>query len=219
MYKYISIVLILAHFTLCVQPLLANQRQKQSKVIITAVPFKNKTNDESMDHFASQIPDRIIAVLGGSGQLRIVDHVRLEGALGELKLVKTDLFDPRRAAEIGNKVGATAVIVGQISKWGENLFSIEAILVSVEDGTIIDAEVAQGSISQILENCDKIAFAFEKELVPPPPPPTKTIFSKWWFWALTAGVGAGIYFIASSSGGEEKVADVSITITLPKTNY
>jgi len=217
MKKLMAVMLSITQFFIGIEMVLGQTQKPSSKVRVTAASFENETGDASMDNLKKIVPDRIIALLVGlskNSQAEFVERSQLEKAIEEARrAARLDAFDPNNAPQLGKLVGASQILVGSFSKLNEKMITINARLVSVEDGKIIAAEVVDGSQGEMANLYSLLAKAFMPVWGQPSPPPSQAITKKWWFWGVAAvGVGGGIY---AAIPREKKAADVSVTIVLP----
>jgi TolB-like protein len=118
--------------------------------------FDNTSQDKTLDPLSKGLADMLITDLSVVPSLRIVERAKLESILNELKLQRTEYFDPGTAQKLGKGLGAQYVFTGSYLLVGEKL-RIDVRLVRVDSGEIVAADQAVG------ERVD--FFDIEKELV------------------------------------------------------
>ncbi len=122
-------------------------------------PMRLLTSDTVVAPLAFGLADIMMTDLARSSQLVIVDRVRLETLLDELKLVSAGRVDSATAPRVGRIVGARRLVLGSIGSisGGNRTILIDARIADVADGTVRPAVTATAPLADIL--------AAEKELV------------------------------------------------------
>lgn len=108
--------------------------------------------------------DILVTLLQQSGRFIVVERERLANVVAEQELSLTGLVDTSTAVSIGNILGADAIIVGSVTKFGVNISSSDAIigdsktqiataevnvrLIDTGSGKIIMAKTGQGEASK-----------------------------------------------------------------------
>ncbi|MDQ6827592.1 MAG: CsgG/HfaB family protein [Gemmatimonadota bacterium] len=120
-------------------------------------PLRLLTADTTVAPLAFGLADIMMTDLARSSQLIIVDRVRLETLLDELKLVSAGRVDSASAPRVGRLVGARRLVLGSIGSLSGRNILIDARIADVADGTVRPAVTATAPLADIL--------AAEKELV------------------------------------------------------
>lgn len=103
-----------------------------------------------------------------SEAFRIIEREELRKVLEELQLTETGVVDTTNAKLVGKMVGADAIVIGSITKIGNDI-RLDARIVDVETGIILTAEKSEGkndikSIGVMVESIvTSLANRFYKE--------------------------------------------------------
>jgi TolB-like protein len=127
-----------------------------SKPVVSVLYFDNSTGDASLDVMRKGFADMIITDLIAWDGVRVVERMRLEAVLGELKLQSSKAIDPKTAVKVGKIVGAQYAITGSLYLNKDKL-RVDATVTSIQTGE----KVASASIT---DDKDKI-FDLEQLLV------------------------------------------------------
>lgn len=87
----------------------------------------------SVSQMGQEFADALGTVLQSAGKFRMLERSRLEAILAEQKLNLDDLFDPAKAAQLGNLVTAEAVVMGTITQQDAG-YTLNARVVDIETG-------------------------------------------------------------------------------------
>ena len=119
-------------------------------------PFAVASSDTLIEPLAYGLADILITDLQRSGQLQIVDRLRLDALLREIQLVEAGRVDPATAPRVGKLVGARRLVIGALSQRPGGQIAIDARIADVASGTVQNAVSAAAPLADIL--------AAEKEL-------------------------------------------------------
>ncbi len=86
---------------------------------IGVAPLAADTNDRIVGPLAYALPDLLMADLAQSHQVVVVDRIRLDAMLRELKLVSSGRVDTATAPRVGRLVQARRLVVGRLTSSGE----------------------------------------------------------------------------------------------------
>ena len=90
-----------------------------SKVDLKAVAvtyFQDDTPDKSMRAFQKALAAMVITDLSKIQSLKVVERMRLQALLQEMKLGQTGIVDQKTAPRVGRLLGAETLLVGSLSK-------------------------------------------------------------------------------------------------------
>lgn len=134
--------------------------------------------DNALTAMGTEFADKLGMALQATGKFRMVERSRLETALGELKLGLNDLFDPTKAARLGQMIQAKGVVTGTITQQNDR-YTINVRVVDIETGTQVLTAVATCGRSDELDR--KYGQAGPGEgggITTPPPGVTKSLFDQ-----------------------------------------
>jgi TolB-like protein len=119
-------------------------------------PFAVSAADTSLAALGYGLADILITDLQRSGQLQLVDRLRVDALLREIQLVEAGRVDPSTAPRVGKLVGARRLVIGSLSQRPGGQLGIDARIADVASGDIRSAVSASAPLADIL--------AAEKEL-------------------------------------------------------
>ncbi|MFQ5796268.1 MAG: FlgO family outer membrane protein [Candidatus Bipolaricaulia bacterium] len=126
---------------------------------------------------AGTVTETLITSFVKAGSFEIVERSQLEKAIEELKLGAAGILTEASAKEIGQAIGADAIVVGSVSTLREELL-INTRIIDVETGVILVAETRQipktlTAIRRVTDTIvDDLTDAFAEKLREEPAPIT-----------------------------------------------
>jgi TolB-like protein len=119
---------------------LASLSGAQDKPVIAVVDFRSL----GLDEFVGQTIAEIIRTeLIGTGKFKVLERGALQKVLEEQQLSMSGVADEQTAVRVGRLVGAKFIMVGSISKLGDN-YILNSRLVDVESGEAVQGKSFQG---------------------------------------------------------------------------
>jgi hypothetical protein len=94
------------------------------------------------------VQEDITTALVNSGQFNVVERLKLQSVLDELKLAQLGLTDPEGAKEVGKLLGADVILTGTLAATGDE-WNINLRLINTESGLITSAFNKRGSLHEI----------------------------------------------------------------------
>lgn len=123
----------------------------QEKVPLVAVlPFDNQSKDPELDFFQKGLADMVVVDLVNSGAMEVVERMRLQALIDELKLQRTKYFDPATAMRMGQFVGATHVVTGTLQEL-QGTLRLSVQLLDQTTGKVLVAKDVVGPKADIFE--------------------------------------------------------------------
>ncbi|HUQ83040.1 MAG TPA: CsgG/HfaB family protein [Gemmatimonadaceae bacterium] len=119
-------------------------------------PFAVPASDTSLSALGYGLADILITDLQRSGQLQLVDRIRVDALLREIQLADAGRVDPSTAPRVGKLVGARRIVIGALSQRPGGQLAIDARVADVATGDVRSAVSASAPLADIL--------AAEKEL-------------------------------------------------------
>ncbi|WNG57231.1 hypothetical protein F0U59_22505 [Archangium gephyra] len=123
---------------------------------VAVLPFKNLNQDATLEWMRLGIAETLLSDLRASGRVQVVEREQLGHALAELALQEARGTEESTAARVGRMVGARTVLLGSFQRAGNQL-RLNARLVAVETGVVLDTAKVTGKLEQI--------FALQDDLV------------------------------------------------------
>ena len=119
--------------------------------------FSNLTGKEEFDMLRKGLADMLITDLSQVGSLKVVERVRLQILMEELKLGESAAIDSSTAPRFGRLLGAFRIVNGGLAMPQEDLFRMDAFCTNVTAGETDAQADTTGSADRF--------FQMEKELV------------------------------------------------------
>ena len=94
------------------------------------------------------VQEDITTALVNSGQFNVVERLKLQSVLDELKLTQLGLTDPEGAKEVGKLLGANVILTGTLAATGDE-WNVNLRLINTESGLITSAFNKRGSLHEI----------------------------------------------------------------------
>lgn len=113
-------------------------------------PFDVRATDTLVAPLAYGLADILITDLQRSGQLQIVDRLRIDALLRETQLVEAGRVDPTTAPRVGKLVGARRLVLGTLSQRPGGEIAIDARIADVATSQLRTAVSAVAPLADIL---------------------------------------------------------------------
>jgi TolB-like protein len=140
-------------------------------LVVTVMYFENNSGNAAYDPLGKGFADMMITELLG-GHLQIVERDRFEDVLKELKLQRTEFFDPATTVKIGRGIGAAYALTGSFLKIDVNI-RIDARLIEVATASVVMADSVAGKPEDLGGLAKALAGRFRSRLEPAGAPSTK----------------------------------------------
>ena len=131
---------------------------------VGVMPFAAATGDTVMASLGYGLADILITDLQRSEQLQLVDRLRLDALLREVKLVEAGRVDPQTAPRVGKLVGARRLVLGSLSRGAGGQLTVDARIADVATGQIREAVSASAPLADILAAEKALALRLLGEL-------------------------------------------------------
>ena len=125
--------------------------------IVAVYPFIYRGDDERFAPLSRGLAEMLTSDLANIGSIRVVERVRLQTLLDELKLVRNEAFDPTTTSRVGRLLGAGRIVGGQYSVPGGKNLNLDVGIFETETGTVPELETRADALRNL--------FQFEKALV------------------------------------------------------
>jgi TolB-like protein len=109
------------------------------------------------------LADMLITDLSNVESIQIVEREKLQNLISEIKLGDTKYFDPETAQKLGKGLGADIILTGAFLSI-EPMMRIDARLIDVGTGKIIQSNKVEGPASEFFKLESKLADLIKKEL-------------------------------------------------------
>ena len=128
----------------------ADGEGKAPKPTLAVLYFDNNTKQADYDVLRKGMADMMVTDLVAWDGVTVVDRLRLEEVLGELKLQHTKAFDVGTASKLGKLLSADDLLTGALSSSGGKLI-IDAQMKKVADGSVVTSARAQGDPNAVFD--------------------------------------------------------------------
>ena len=132
------------------------------EVALAILPFRNASQDPSLDWYGSTLADMLSSGVGQSAHLRMVSPDRLHQMLHDLRIGSDTVVDPTILRRVGDSINADTVIWGQYAKFGDQI-RIDANIQNLATGktTALKAETSEKGLPAAI---DTLADSIRKNL-------------------------------------------------------
>src|SRR5215207_5259015 len=127
-------------------------------------PFAVSASDTALAALGYGLADILITDLQRSGQLQLVDRLRLDALLREVQLVDAGRVDPATAPRVGMLVGARRLVIGALGQRPGGLLAIDARVADVATGDVRAAISASAPLADILAAEKQLALRLLTQL-------------------------------------------------------
>jgi TolB-like protein len=127
-------------------------------------PLEVTTRDSTLEPLGYGLADLLMTDLARAQQLRIVDRLRLEALLRELRLASTGSVDTASAPRVGKLVRARRLVIGSLHEMPGGRLGIDARIADVATGEVRTAVSASASLDDILRAEKELAFQILAQL-------------------------------------------------------
>jgi cytochrome c-type biogenesis protein CcmH/NrfG/TolB-like protein len=132
--------------------------------IIAVSPFGDKGNTEKTKHLRKALAAMIITDLSKAKGIQVVERIRLQKLLDEMKLGQSGIVDPATSPRIGRLLGAGKIVSGGMLGAGADDLHILRILTSVATGKDLGDQDARGKTEEFFKLQKAIVFGILKDL-------------------------------------------------------
>ncbi|HST11540.1 MAG TPA: tetratricopeptide repeat protein [Terriglobales bacterium] len=132
------------------------------EVALAILPFRNASQDPSLDWYGATLADMLSSDVGQSAHLRMVSPDRLHQVLHDLRIGADTMVDPTILRRVGDSSNADTVIWGQYAKFGDQI-RIDANIQNLASGktTTLKAETSEKGLPAAI---DTLADSIRKNL-------------------------------------------------------
>ena len=124
---------------------------------VAVLYFQNLGDNKDLDPLQKGLAEMLITDLSKVSSLKVVERVKLQSLLDEIKLGTTPSFDQLSAPRMGKLIRAEKLIKGSFLNVGEGNFRVDVNSVGTQDGSIKPIKNVSGSLTDY--------FKLQKELV------------------------------------------------------
>ncbi len=126
--------------------------------------FDNRTGNAEWDVLCKGVADMLVTDLTQVPGITVVEREKLESVLGELKLQRSQWFDPKSAQQVGKLLGAQVIVTGQFVEVKPTL-AIEARALEIGSGKVVATARVKGTADDFFSLELELANALASGLV------------------------------------------------------
>ncbi len=131
---------------------------------IGVVYFNGRFLSDALRPLSTGLAELMAADLSKVGALRVVERMRLNQILTELRLSHTGAFDTSTAPRLGKLLGAAHVLGGDITELPGEKLRIDPNLVDTKSGEVDTPDEAVGEFARVIELEKQVVFATLEKL-------------------------------------------------------
>ena len=124
---------------------------------IAVLYFQNLGDKKELDPLQKGLAEMLITDLSKVGQLKVVERVKLQSLLDEMKLSTSSSFDQASAPRMGKLMRVEKLVKGSFLNIGDDKFRVDVNFIGTQDGNYKQVQNVNGTL--------KDYFKLEKELV------------------------------------------------------
>lgn len=126
--------------------------------------FINTGKNEKLNPLQKGLADMLITDLSKVNQLNVVERVRMQALMDEMKLSMSGLTETKTSPRIGKLLGASKIIRGTYLDIGDKKFRMDAGLLNIKKVKSIKTTSVQGEFLKIFELEKKLVFKVIDEM-------------------------------------------------------
>jgi tetratricopeptide (TPR) repeat protein/predicted Ser/Thr protein kinase len=133
------------------------------EVALAILPFRNATQDASLDWYGPTLADMLSTDVGQSAHLRTISPDRLHQVLSDLRITADAAIDPTMVNRIADWTGADTVVWGQYAKFGDQI-RVDATLQDLKRDRHVPLKIESVSEKDIPGAVDRLADTIRQNL-------------------------------------------------------
>jgi tetratricopeptide (TPR) repeat protein/TolB-like protein len=139
-------------------------RSSGDRISVAVMPFRNMTNDSTLNIWQDGIQLNLVASLSNYAELRVMQPESTNNLIQSKGYVNYAQITPSVARKISQKLDANVFVYGNISRTGEKL-RISAQLLDSKSGEIFKSFQLDGDVKNILPLTDSISLMIKSYLI------------------------------------------------------
>ncbi len=140
---------------------------REQSLDVSAIPentvavlyFENLTNSPELEPLRKGLAQMLITDLSKVKQLTVVERLKLQRLLEELKLGTTGLVDAATAPRVGKLIGASKLVKGGFTDLEGEKLRIDATLAETATSNLSNLEEISGDLTSVFQLEKKLAFS------------------------------------------------------------
>lgn len=130
---------------------------------IAVAPFRNIGDKESLDPLQKGLAEMMITDLSKVEALKVVERVRMQEMLKEIKLGEIGLVDESTAPRLGKLLGASRIVSGSFADLAEEELRLDISVAGIKSGQVEASEV-NGPLEQLFRLQKELTFSLVEEM-------------------------------------------------------
>jgi tetratricopeptide (TPR) repeat protein len=126
---------------------------------IAVVNFNGSYLPPDFQPMALGLAELVAMDLSKVSELRVLERIKINVILDELKLGQSSYADRRLAPRMGKLLGSRRLVLGTVTGAGESAFRIDAQLVNTVDGTASGTQSNEGNLDRFFDVEKRFVFA------------------------------------------------------------
>ena len=126
---------------------------------IAVVNFNGSYLPPDFQPMALGLAELVAMDLSKVSELKVLERIKINVILDELKLGQSSYADRRLAPRMGKLLGSRRLVLGTVTGAGESAFRIDAQLVNTVDGTASGTQSNEGNLDRFFDVEKKFVFA------------------------------------------------------------
>lgn len=131
---------------------------------IAVVDFNGAYVDSSMRPLAVGLAEFTANDLGKVKSLKVVERMKIEAILEEMKLAQSGAVDPASAPRVGRLLGGRNVVTGNLLGIGDERLRLDGVIVNSVDSTSTPTKTTEEDVAQIFKAQKALVFAIIDDL-------------------------------------------------------
>ena len=139
-------------------------RNKEGYISVSVMPFKNMTNDSTLNIWQDGIQNLLITSLANSEELKVNHQESVSSLLQNKGLTNYALLTPSTASIISQKLDANVLILGSVNKAGTSI-RVNVQLINPKTEEVFKSFQADGTAEAILSIIDTLSSRVNNFLI------------------------------------------------------
>jgi tetratricopeptide (TPR) repeat protein len=153
---------------------------------VAVTTFGDRGIQEQIRPLRKAMADMIITDLSSVPSIQVVERVRMQMLLDELKLGKSGVVDSKTAPRVGRFLGAGRVVTGNMAGLSEAVMRVDTVVMDLDKAGNTGRREAQGPVDEFFKIEKTIVFGILKEMGIPLTEKEKTALGRYATTSFTA---------------------------------
>ncbi len=154
--------LIVAKFEKEAQTAIANEEQIKADTLpdnsIAVVDFDGSALPPNLVPISLGLAEFTAVDLSKVKSLNVVDRLKIDVLLNELKLSQSEFADPRYAPRVGKLIGSRKIVSGNLVESGENMIRLDGVIINSADSSATRTGTVEDNLDEFFKLQKKFVF-------------------------------------------------------------